>query len=175
MKKYAALLLVYMMIVMMLLGCQSAEAPIGTEPSAPIEQTQQTEETEEPNVTEATEVTEAPTQPQLKGIVVATKFGKLYYQDQWEEFMRIAQVEEGNNVTVSFAAEIGDNRYPLFNVIIGRGEGEPVGQITDDQGMQRNVFVYMEDIVGIEELPEGEQNRLFAMQEDINFVIENLE
>ena len=38
----------------------------------------------------------------------------------------------------------------------------------------REVYAQMEEIPVYEELTEGEQNRLYGMQEDVNCVIEHL-
>lgn len=114
-----------------------------------------------------------PTVPQ-NCIVVSTAFGNLQYQDQWIEFMRVEQHAEGDNLRVAFSAEINNVRYGLFDLLIGDMDGTPVGKLTDAEGVQRNVYIHMMEIVETSALTESEQNRLFAMQEDINYIIENL-
>lgn len=162
-------------------GAEATEGSV-SQTEAPTESTEVTEVTEEP--TEAptkpaeapTEApTEVPTEPDDGRVRVYTKYGKLYYQDQWVDFMRTVQTEEGKNLVVSFVAEFDGVKYPLFQLIIGECDGDPIGQLTDDQGVKHNVFVAMEEIGELTQLTEGEQNRLFAMQEEINFIIENLE
>lgn len=138
------------------------------------EPTQTQDETEPTEIPEETEPTEIPEETVYGGVTVRTKFGNLYYQDQWSDFMRVAQIETDSGLVVLFQAEFDDVYYPLFRLIIGSGEGDPVGQLTDANGVARDVFVIMEEIDDLSELTEGEQNRLFAMQEDINFIIENL-
>ena len=176
MRRYIAAFAACVVLAAMFAGCHSQEdQPVETGNSAQTEATTQTEVTEAMEATEATDATEAPVQAESKGIVINTKFGNLYYQDQWEDFMQIEQSEGDTYVIVAFEADIDGIRYPLFHLTIGEGEGEPIGQITDAQGVKRDVFVHMEEIGIISELTEGEQNRLFAMQEEINYVIENLE
>lgn len=162
-------------------GAEATEGSV-SQTEAPTESTEVTEVTEEP--TEAptkpaeapTEApTEVPTEPDDGRVRVHTKYGKLYYQDQWADFMRTVQTEEGKNLVVSFVAEFDGVKYPLFHLTIGEYDGDPIGQLTDAQGVKRNVFVTMEEIGELSQLTEGEQNRLFAMQEEINFIIENLE
>lgn len=126
----------------------------------------------EPPATTAQEIVPDPTIPGT--ILVKTRYGYLYYQDQWEEFMQVVLTDEGDGVAVYFVAKFEDQSFPLFSLHIGEFEGDPLGQIMDTDGVKHNVFITMEEI-DVSGLTEGEQNRLFAMQEEINFIIENLE
>lgn len=169
-KRLVAAVLVCMVLAAVLAGCRKDDNqpeqtgnPIQTEAAA------QTEETQSPGVTEAT------AQSGLDKVTVSTGYGNLYYQDQWEDMMIVELTDKDTCTVVDFMADINGVRYPLFCVILGRSEGDPVGQITDARGEKHDVFVHMEEIGGIADLTEGEQNRLFAMQEEINFVIESLE
>ena len=177
MKKYIAAIAACLMLAVVLAGCRSENTPTAaTRDPAQTESTQYTGETVSSGATE-TETTEAagvPAPSNPDGILISTKYGDLYYQDQWEDFMNIQVTEKDTCVIVSFTAEIDGVKYPLFQLTVGEGGDEPVGQITDVQGVKHNVFVSMEEISGISNLTEGEQNRLYAMQEEINFILENL-
>ena len=179
MRRYIAVVAAFAVFSALLAGCRSENNPPAvTDNPVQTEETQQTEAMEGMGATEGTEVpeaTDAPGQAGSGGVLIATKYGNLYYQDQWEDFMRIELTEKETYVIVAFAAEVDGVKYPLFHVIVGESDGDPVGQITDAQGAKHDVFVYMEEISGTSDLTEGEQNRLFAMQEEINYVIENLE
>lgn len=105
---------------------------------------------------------------------VSTVYGNLYYQDQWEEFMRIEQTQEGDALTVLFLAEIKGRRIPLFSVSVGGEQGSKVGTLTDASGAVRDVYILQYSLEELSDLTESERNRLCAMQEDINYVIENL-
>lgn len=106
--------------------------------------------------------------------IVSTEFGELYYQEQWVEFIRTEQSREGDVIRVTFKAEMNNSSYNLFTVMIGGGEGGLVGQLTDASGVARDVYVQVWELDQYSELTEGECNRLYAMQEEINYVIENL-
>lgn len=129
----------------------------------------------EPTVAETEAVATEETFADPNIIAVKTPYGKLYYQEQWAEFMKVVQLTEGENLTVRFAAEINGMEYLLFTLDIGAGEGDLVGIITDADGVQRDVFLSVEENIEHAELSQDEQNRLYAMQEEINFVLENLE
>lgn len=174
MNKYIAAVMACLVLVAMLAGCHSGDdKPAATED--PVQTEGSMDVTEAVDTAEATEATEASGELDPKGIAVDTKFGRLYYQDQWEEFMRVELAESDTYAVVAFEAEIDGVGYPLFHLTIGESDGSPVGQITDGQGAKHDVFVYMEEISGFSSLTETQQNRLFAMQEEINYIIETLE
>ena len=65
-------------------------------------------------------------------------------------------------------------QYPLFKVTIGEGDGSKIGELTDSAGTKRDVYLQLEEIQEDPNLNDGEQNRLYAMQEDLNYLIDNL-
>lgn len=108
-------------------------------------------------------------------VIVQTPYGELYYQDQWEEFMRIEQTQEGNVLQVAFEAEINGKRYALFTLSIGGGNGSMIGRVMDSSGVKRDVYAVVHSVAGSTELNENEINRLYAMQEEINYVMQYLQ
>ncbi|MCD7881395.1 MAG: hypothetical protein LUG47_07010 [Clostridiales bacterium] len=107
-------------------------------------------------------------------IIISTQYGDLYYPEQWTEFVKTTQENSGDAVVVKFEAEINGNTYELFEVTINGDGGTSVGEITDADGVAWNVAVNLNELPETSELTEGEQNRLYAMQEDINYIIDNL-
>ena len=175
MKRYISVLVSCLLILSMLAGCGTEKEPVAEDNPTQEGTIEATESSEMAEATEAIDEIEEPKEIKTNGIVVKTKYGNLYYQDQWEDFMQVMVSEDDTYITVAFAAEINGIQYSLFQLNIGEVEGEPIAWITDAQGEKRSVFVSMEEIGIIPELTEGEQNRLFAMQEEINFILENLE
>ena len=108
-------------------------------------------------------------------VAVNTPYGRLYYQEQWAEFMKVEQVTEDGLLYAHFVTELNGANYPLFTLLIGTAEGDASAQLTDADGVQRNVYVQIEEFVNVESLSAEEQDRLYAMQEEINFVIENIQ
>lgn len=109
-----------------------------------------------------------------ESIEITTDYGTLYYPDQWEEFIKTEQQTIGETIVVSFVAQIQDVEYPLFEVTIGGSEGTEVGELTDEEGAKRIVYLHVNELEEDPALTEGEQNRLYAMQEDLNYLIDNL-
>ena len=166
MRKYAAVLALCLLLAM-LGGCASAEDPAGTTEAIPT----QTVSTQPPATTEPA----APTAPAVKNAVpVKTPYGTIYYQDQWQECMVVEQIEEGNCVILIFEAEINAVRYPLFKLVIGSDPEQSIATVTGDDGQQYGVSVVLDEIGIYDALTSEQQNRLYAMQEEINFILGNL-
>lgn len=102
---------------------------------------------------------------------VETPYGDLYYHLRWSDAMETRMTEEESCVKVSFLGLIGDESYPLFEVTIGEGEGDIAGVLTDAGGTRRNVHICMDTLPSLE---EADMELLYAMQEEINTVIQNL-
>ena len=105
---------------------------------------------------------------------VQTHFGKLYYPGKWSD-MEVETKMLDNGEDIHFSVIIDDQKYELFQINIGGGEGQLVGKITDSDGKQRDVFVVMSVLEEISDLPEETQDKLYAMQESVNTIVENLE
>ena len=120
-------------------------------------------------------VESAPTVEELEESKIETVYGTLYYPKQWEEYMTTEQQENGDTIVVSFVATLHNTSYRLFEVTIGGTEGTAAGELTDAEGTKRTVYMQVYELEGDPELTATEQNRLYAMQEDLNYLIDHLE
>ena len=171
MRRFAVLVMCLLLCLMTATGCgqKSVQKQPPAQTEAPVAQT-----TPADAETDSPETAPAEIELQLDMMVVSTPYGRIYYQEQWAEFMKVEQFSEADVLHVRFAAEINGADYPLFTLVVGAAEEDAVAQLTDADGVQRNVQVHMEEIGDNAGLSVEEQNRLCAMQEEINFVIENL-
>lgn len=158
------LLVALCLLLLVFTGCGQKAEETAQQPEAA---------TEAPDVQE-TEETPVETTVRYDIMVVNTPYGDLYYQEQWSDNMVVEQKEEGDLVRVSFLAKFNGLKYALFDLVIGGGEEESVATITDAAGTVRNVSVNFLELGEYPELSEDDQNQLYAMQEDINYVIENI-
>lgn len=167
-KKLITVLLAAAVLAMLLTACSGQGTPqtdptrtpgVSTEPSS-FEQT----------VPEETK----PTEPKTDDVIIHTDFGDLRYQEQWAQHMKVNRIASQDSVIVEFSTEIEDTEYLLFRVTLGGEGGYPAGTITDASGVTRNVYITMEEIVGNSNLSDTQLNRLYAMQEQINYILENL-
>lgn len=183
-------LLCLTLFLLCMTGCgkQSAVEQIEQEPAKEVaqmvevetavpEETKETDVLSEEAASTEEEATEVPVEEEILDpyvIAVDTTYGKLYYQEQWAEFMKVEQTTEGDILLVHFYAEVNGANYPLFTLSIGGGDGDPAAVLTDADGVQRDVYVIIEEIMEQDSFSEEEQNRLYAMQEEINYVMQNI-
>ena len=165
-KRIAAFFLSAALCLMMLAGCGTEDVP--PTPTETVPQTESTQATENAGEGVFTE----PVNPDE--VQISTEFGNLYFREQWIEFMHTEQMKNDTSIVVTFEADINGVLYPLFSITIGGTEGAAVGQLTDEAGTKRNVYVHVEEIAESGSLTEGELNRMYAMQEEINYIIERL-
>lgn len=116
----------------------------------------------------------APADVPSEGLAVHTEYGDLYYPERWQEYVTIRQEQNGDTIAVIFETESGDKTYELFKVLIGNDSGDVVGSLTDNAGTQRNVYLQVDELPADSGLEEAEQTRFYAMQEDLNYLIDNL-
>lgn len=111
---------------------------------------------------------------EAEDILIQTSYGTLHYPGNWQEYVTIRQEQSGSAVLVTFETEIDGAKYELFRISIGQDEGSVVGSITDDSGTQRNVYLNVDEAPDESSVGEGEMSRYYAMQEDLNYLIEHL-
>lgn len=107
-------------------------------------------------------------------LVISTDYGDLHYPSCWQEYADIQQKKVGENITVTFKTEADGKSYELFKVVIGSDSGSAIGGLTDEKGVKRNVYLYVEEIAADKVTDKDELSRLYAMQEDLNYLIEHL-
>lgn len=107
-------------------------------------------------------------------IVVHTEYGDLHYPDRWQEYVTIRQEQNGNTIVAVFETKSGEETYELFRILIGDDGSDVVGSLTDSTGTQRNVYLHVNALSEDSSLEEAEQTRFYAMQEDLNYLIDHL-
>lgn len=156
-----------LLLALLLVGCGSATSP--QDQREPLDQqnqpNQQDQQTEPPAVSHPSEM-----------LVIETKYGYLYYPDRWNEYVTTTQEETSDAVTVCFEATVNGEKYPLFNIEVAEDSGstEASGTITDTAGKVHDVFAHMLELEDTDALSEDELNRIYAMKESLNDLIENL-
>ena len=104
---------------------------------------------------------------------IETKYGRLRYPDDFFEFLETEQAEDGEALKVLFRAAIRDVKLYLFELGIGGGEGSPVGKSTGPDGVTRDLYLRMIELGDMSQLTDGEKDRVYAMQEALNFVLDH--
>lgn len=148
-------------LIFTLLGCQKKEDKQGST---------EKQETEIPAVTQNEEIQN----DKEKMTEITVNYGILHYPAEWEQILLIEESEDNGIDYIQFETKAGEDVILLFKVIICSEEGDSVGTITDSEGSVRNVFVEINDLGDLSEYDEETQNRLYAMQEAVNELMEQL-
>lgn len=105
---------------------------------------------------------------------VQTNLGTFYIPQKYEQVLQITTNDTDNGGTVRFSTEQDEKSYSLFELSIGDETGQLAGSITDPNGTSRSVFVTISDLGDISSLSQDKQDQLYALQETVNVVVENL-
>lgn len=105
---------------------------------------------------------------------IETKYGTLYYPAKFKDNVITDETEENGIFSVNFSTEIDGKQYVLFKVMICDEEGDTVGTVCDKKGNIHNIFIDINDVGDISDLDEESQNQIFAMQEGVNVLEDNL-
>lgn len=150
-------------------GCQLP----GGGPTQPADQTDSAR-SEATVVSDASQEGSAQEDEQADSLVIETEYGDLYYPEQWSEYVTTSQEMTDGSLGVVFSARIGETEYPMFKVTIGDSADAEVGTLTDDSGTARTVHMSVYELGETPDLSAEEQQRVVAMQEDLNYVIDHL-
>lgn len=168
MTKKILLLLMIALLLSSLLGCGTNEpvAPASSEPEKDTQErhTVSTEETVDPELCD----------PNRDWEPIDTKYGRLRYPDQFFDYLQTDQTDTDDGVSVIFRASINSRQIDLFEILIDSERADSFGKITGPDGVVREVHLRLFPIEDFEGLSEGETNRVYAMQESLNFVLDHL-
>lgn len=107
-------------------------------------------------------------------MAIDTPYGELYYPSRWKSYLSL-KTEEKNGYSVSFYSNVsGHAAQCLFVVYFGSDRGIEIGTVKDDSG--RNIRVSI-DIISFEpdgSWSEADRNIVYAMQEDMNYLLTKL-
>lgn len=174
MKRRGILLIAGLLSGLLLGGCgnSSTESAIQRASSTVISETSAAESVE--NTLNDSSSLSGETTAVENDIIISTKYGNLHFDGQWRDSVKTEESYKNDEGQIQFAAVINSNQYPLFTVIIGGDAGDPVGTLTDNDGISRKVFIEPQDLAADAQLSEDEQNRYYAMKESVNYLIDYL-
>jgi hypothetical protein len=108
-------------------------------------------------------------------VEIETDYGTLYYPAEWSSYLKTEIIDGDDAAFVKFKAEVDQQEYLLFDIEIGSGFGDYCGTITDAQGNKHDVFVVIETLPDLTALSQDQQDMIYAMQEDNEYVIAHLD
>ena len=110
------------------------------------------------------------TQP-LEDILVDTPYGELHFPGKWEDYLMTQQEDD----LVDFYALFPDHDPALlFTVVFETANGHASGVITAENGSQTDLAIVIHDLELIGDWSDGEIDIVYAMQEDMNYLLDML-
>lgn len=142
---------------------ETTEAPESTDAVEPDDQQDPTT----PAIPETTE-------PLVEDVRIETPYCPLYFPGQWSEGLKTEIKEEDWVASVTFYGNVGGEDVLLFTLYFGGASGYPVGIFQTEDGMMLDVTMENNDFELKDSWSAGEADRICAMQEALNYVLEKL-
>lgn len=114
--------------------------------------------------------------PYLVGgdVWVPTPYATLHISDAWADCLAVTRRQTGDGCEVLFTGLIDERAYPLFTIVLGAGSGTEAGATTGPDGSLVPVWVQFHPLDEYPDLQDGELTRMQAMQEDLNYLLDEL-
>lgn len=104
---------------------------------------------------------------------IETKYCNLYFPEKWKDSIDIRDKEEMGYKVGFYGIVENKEAQLLFEVCFNSDDGELLGYLEMEENIV-NISIDINDIVFDDSWEEGEINQIFAMQEEMNFVIDTL-
>lgn len=110
-------------------------------------------------------------------VAVSTPYGDLFYSDEWDGVIDTSQEQLDDGVRVTFTTDVDGTTYDLYTVTIGGtdDDGLLAGHLTGPDGKLREVHIAVGDHSNLDALDGASQDRIYAMTDGVNVLIDNLE
>ena len=105
---------------------------------------------------------------------IETKYCMLYYPETWKEQIEIKYSEEAGYKVEFYGKVEGKETQHLFNICFNSDDGDLLGYFDRDEQVV-NVSVERIDLTFGTDWTQEEQDQIYAMQEEMNFVIDMLD
>lgn len=100
-----------------------------------------------------------------------TDYGTISYPADYQEAYEISEHDEGDDHMIVFETTLDGTDYNLFNLVLTEEETEWL--LKDEKGNAHYVEVQLNEI-NTDALTQEQQDRLFALQEGVNVILENM-
>lgn len=108
--------------------------------------------------------------PDEEGLVIETPVVNLNYPEKWENQIRIEQIDGEPYIVRFFATLERKDEKHIFDIIFGKTEGILLGTLNET-----DVYLNYAEVVFDESWSDEDADTIYAMQEDVNGIIEMLQ
>lgn len=110
------------------------------------------------------------------GVEITTPIGDLHYPETWKDYAEVSYSSDDTGFNAVIKADIGDHRVDILAIHIGDDtEGVVIGSAPDSEGNQVKVSLELYDIDTDTGWSQSEIDTVYAMQEGINQLVEQIE
>lgn len=107
-------------------------------------------------------------------MAIDTPCGELYYPSRWKDYLSL-KTDDTDVYSVSFYCKLdGFQDQLLFIIYFGGDTGYEVGTVTDASGNEVTVRMHIEEIEPDINWTDAQRTLVFAMQEDLNYLLSKL-
>ena len=107
-------------------------------------------------------------------MAIDTPYGELYFPARWKDYLNL-KTDNGKVYSVSFYCKLeGFQDQLLFIIYFGGDTGYEVGTVTDASGNDVTVRLHIQEIEPDINWTDAQRALVFAMQEDLNYLLDKL-
>lgn len=112
--------------------------------------------------------------------VFNTPVGKLIYPSDRAKYATIREKSEDDSYSSTLYGAAGKNEFQLFSVYVNKSVAESfvLGNITDSSGKTYTISIAIKDLEedsGWSKASDEDKDLIYAMQEDVNYIVEQIE
>ena len=111
---------------------------------------------------------------QTEAILVDTPYGTLKYETAWKADIYVEKAEQDDFALELYGKVSDKTKQPIFTIFFDSDKGVPCGILLDAEGNEIQISVSMEEPVFDKSWTESEKNKIYAMQEDVNDLLNHL-
>lgn len=111
-----------------------------------------------------------------EGVEITTPIGDLHYPEMWKDYAEVSYSSDDTGFNAVIKADIGDHSADILAIHIGDDtEGVVIGSAPDLEGNQVKISLELYDIDTDTGWSQSEIDTVYAMQEGINQLVEQIE
>lgn len=110
-------------------------------------------------------------------LCIDTPYGVIHFPQEFGDYTHIEVDEAKDSYEVSFFCKYEENQVPLFAVTFGKAgkDAEVIGQLVDTDEEKKDVSIRLSELSIDTEWEKANAELIYAMQEAVNYIMENFE
>lgn len=104
-------------------------------------------------------------------------YGVIHFPQEFSDYTHIEVDETKEYYEVSFFCKYEENQIPLFSITFGKAgkDATVIGKLIDTDNKEKNVSIALSEVSLDTEWEKTNQELIYAMQEAVNYIMDNFE